>query len=82
MTDPHDDDDKPWWQIIGHDLVRLVVLVWAAGILTAYYMGVLDRTESSFIASVFMSTAMTYGIQQKAQNNNGQKKQPPAPPKQ
>lgn len=73
MNPQHDDDDKPWWQVIGHDVIRLLVLIWAAGTLTAYYMGVLDRAESSFIASVFMQTCVTFGIQKAG---NGQKKPP------
>ena len=44
------------------ELVRLAVLIWSAGMLTASYAGLLDKMDPTFIASLLSGTLAGYGI--------------------
>ena len=60
-------------------LIRVVVLVWSAGILTLNYVKIPgyergERIDPTFIASVFTGTLATFGVQ-----TGGKKKKPGDP---
>ncbi|MFZ9316485.1 MAG: hypothetical protein ACO24P_07040 [Candidatus Nanopelagicaceae bacterium] len=42
--------------------VRIGILVWSAGLLTASYMNVIKNPDEAFIASIFTGTLATFGI--------------------
>lgn len=44
-------------------LVRLGILVWSAGLLTASYMNIVKNPDEAFIASIFTATLSTFGIE-------------------
>jgi hypothetical protein len=39
-----------------------LVLVWSAGVLTASYMGMLQKMDPTFVASLLSGTLASYGI--------------------
>lgn len=83
MINQPPEEDKPWYQEIFHDFVRFLVLVWSAGILTASYLGYLEKMDPTFVATLLMSCASSYGIHKIAQNGNKPKVNPtdkPSPP--
>ena len=57
-------------------LIRVVVLVWAAGILTLNYVKIPgyergERIDPTFIASVFTGTLATFGVAAGGKKKNG-----------
>ena len=60
QTSPQDDDDKHG--LLGH-LVRLGLMIWACGVITANYMGVFKQSiDVTFSASLLSSMAASYGL--------------------
>jgi hypothetical protein len=60
------------------ELVRLAVLIWSAGMLTASYAGMLDKMDPTFIASLLSGTLAGYGISRMDPKTAQQK--PPSDP--
>jgi len=58
------------------ELVKGLVLVWSAGVLTASYMGMLQKMDPTYVASLLSGTLASYGI-----SRADQKKQEPQQPK-
>ena len=57
-------------------LIRVIVLVWSAGILTLNYVKIPgyergERIDPTFIASVFTGTLATFGVQAGGKKKNG-----------
>ena len=44
------------------EIVTALVLVWSAGVLTASYMGMLQKMDPTFVASLLSGTLASYGI--------------------
>jgi hypothetical protein len=44
------------------EIVKALVLVWSAGVLTASYMGMLQKMDPTFVASLLSGTLASYGI--------------------
>ena len=54
------------------DFVRLTIMIWAMGVLTANYLGIFKQSiDVTFSASLLSSTAASYGL---SVGRNGQKK--------
>ena len=58
-------------------LIRVIVLVWSAGILTLNYVKIPgyergERIDPTFIASVFTGTLATFGVQAGGKKKNGE----------
>ena len=58
-------------------LIRVIVLVWSAGILTLNYVKIPgyergERIDPTFIASVFTGTLATFGVQAAGKKKNGE----------
>lgn len=51
-------------------LVRLGILVWSAGLLTASYMNIVKNPDEAFIASIFTATLSTFGIEKLSEQGN------------
>ena len=69
-------DDKEEQLAYLATLIRVIVLVWSAGILTLNYVKIPgyeqgDKIDPTFIASVFTGTLATFGVQ-----TGGKKKKP------
>ena len=45
-----------------NELVKAMVLIWSAGVLTASYMGMLQKMDPTFVASLLSGTLASYGI--------------------
>jgi hypothetical protein len=43
-------------------VIRLVILSWSGGLLTAYYLGGLQRLDTTFIGGLLTQTLATFGI--------------------
>lgn len=56
------------------EIVKALVLVWSAGVLTASYMGMLQKMDPTFVASLLSGTLASYGI------SRMDKKEPPTKP--
>jgi len=55
------DEDKNDW--LGH-VVRLGLMIWAIGVITANYMGMFKQSiDVTFSASILSSMAASYGLQ-------------------
>ena len=72
-------DDKEEQLAYLATLIRVIVLVWSAGILTLNYVKIPgyeqgDKIDPTFIASVFTGTLATFGVQ-----TGGKKKKPGDP---
>ena len=72
-------DDKEEQLAYLATLIRVIVLVWAAGILTLNYVKIPgydagEKIDPTFIASVFTGTLATFGVQ-----TGGKKKKPGDP---
>ena len=63
------DDQQGWFT----EIVKFVVLLWAARILTMSYMGKMEKMDPTFIASLLSGTLASYGIQRMKENGNGKK---------
>ena len=76
------DDKEEQLQYLG-TLIRVIVLVWSAGILTLNYVKIPgydagEKIDPTFIASVFTGVLASFGIQT-AKNKNGGSAAKPAP---
>ena len=72
-----DQDGFQWWDEGVSTLVRVIILVWAGGILTLNYVTIpgweQNKIDPTFMAtSVFTGTLTTFGVS--AAKNNGDKK--------
>jgi ribulose 1,5-bisphosphate synthetase/thiazole synthase len=56
------------------EIVKALVLVWSAGVLTASYMGMLQKMDPTFVASLLSGTLASYGISRMDKDNK--KEQP------
>ena len=55
----HDEDKNDW---LGH-VVRLGLMIWAIGVITANYMGMFKQAiDVTFSASILSSMAASYGL--------------------
>ena len=57
-------------------LIRVIVLIWSAGILTLNYVKIPgydagEKIDPTFIASVFTGTLATFGVQTSTKKNGG-----------
>ena len=67
-TEEHEEQSHGW---LG-DLVRITIMLWAMGIITANYLGIFKGSiDVTFSASLLASTASTYGL---TMNRTGKKK--------
>ena len=69
-------DDKEEQLAYLATLIRVIVLVWSAGILTLNYVKIPgyergERIDPTFIASVFTGTLATFGVQASGKKKNG-----------
>jgi len=69
------DDKEEQLQYLG-TLIRVIVLVWSAGILTLNYVKIPgydagEKIDPTFIASVFTGTLATFGVQTGGKKKNG-----------
>ena len=73
QTSAQEDDDKHG--LLGH-LVRLGLMIWACGVITANYMGLFKQSiDVTFSASLLSSMAASYGLT--VGRNNAKKKEEP-----
>ena len=68
-------DDKEEQLLYLSTLIRVIVLVWSAGILTLNYVKIPgyergERIDPTFIASVFTGTLATFGVQAGGKKKN------------
>ena len=68
-------DKEEQLQYLG-TLIRVIVLVWSAGILTLNYVKIPgydagEKIDPTFIASVFTGTLATFGVQTGGKKKNG-----------
>ena len=69
QSQEQEDQDHGW---LG-DFVRITIMLWAMGIITANYMGYFKGSiDVTFSASLLASTASTYGL---TMNRTGKKKE-------
>ena len=69
-------DDKEEQLMYLATLIRVIVLVWSAGILTLNYVKIPgydagEKIDPTFIASVFTGTLATFGVQAAGKKKNG-----------
>ena len=69
-------DDKEEQLAYLSTLIRVIVLVWSAGILTLNYVKIPgydagEKIDPTFIASVFTGTLATFGVQAGGKKKNG-----------
>ena len=69
-------DDKEEQLAYLATLIRVIVLVWSAGILTLNYVKIPgydagEKIDPTFIASVFTGTLATFGVQTGGKKKNG-----------
>ena len=69
-------DDKEEQLLYLATLIRVIVLVWSAGILTLNYVKIPgyergERIDPTFLASVFTGTLATFGVQAGGKKKNG-----------
>ena len=69
------DDKEEQLQYLG-TLIRVIVLIWSAGILTLNYVKIPgydagEKIAPTFIASVFTGTLATFGVQTGGKKKNG-----------
>ena len=69
-------EDKEEQLVYLATLIRVVVLVWSAGILTLNYVKIPgyeggDKIDPTFIASVFTGTLATFGVAAGGKKKNG-----------
>jgi len=69
-------DDKEEQLLYLATLIRVIVLVWSAGILTLNYVKIPgydagEKIDPTFIASVFTGTLATFGVQTGGKKKNG-----------
>ena len=58
------------------DVVKCTVLVWSATLLTVSYLGFFPqmKMDNTFVASLLTGAMASFGIERKANNGNGKKK--------
>jgi len=56
------------------EVVKALVLIWSAGVLTASYMGMLQKMDPTFVASLLSGTLASYGS---SRIDKDSKKEPP-----
>ena len=56
--------------------IRLMVLTWSGGLLTLYYLGGLQRLDTTFIGGLLTQTLAAFGI---TLGNTGKKEEKKAP---
>ena len=67
-TEEQEDHSTGW---LG-DFVRLTIMIWAMGVITANYLGIFKQSiDVTFSASLLSSTAASYGL---TMNRMGKKK--------
>ena len=69
-------DDKEEQLMYLATLIRVIVLIWSAGILTLNYVKIPgydagEKIDPTFIASVFTGTLATFGVQTGGKKKNG-----------
>ena len=69
------DDKEEQLQYLG-TLIRVIVLIWSAGILTLNYVKIPgydagEKIDPTFLASVFTGTLATFGVQTGGKKKNG-----------
>ena len=52
------------------EIVKALVLIWSAGVLTASYMGMLQKMDPTFVASLLSGTLASYGISRMDKKND------------
>ena len=67
IMEKKDHDGYQWWDEGLSAVVRLLILIWAASILTLNYVTIpiipkQDKIDPTFIASVFTGTLATFGV--------------------
>jgi hypothetical protein len=73
----HDDhyEGYQWWDEGLSAVVRVIILIWAGGILTLNYVTIpgweQNKIDPTFIASVFTGTLTTFGVSAAKSNGNG-----------
>ena len=67
-------DDHNFFSFFFSEIVKALVLVWSAGVLTASYMGMLQKMDPTFVASLLSGTLASYGI---SRIDKDTKKEPP-----
>ena len=67
-------DNKNFFSGFFSEIVKALVLVWSAGVLTASYMGMLQKMDPTFVASLLSGTLASYGI---SRIDKDTKKEPP-----
>ena len=67
-------DDQGFFYNFFSEIVKALVLVWSAGVLTASYMGMLQKMDPTFVASLLSGTLASYGI---SRIDKDSKKEPP-----
>lgn len=80
------DQDDPEFEVLGA-AVRVGVLIWSAAILTLNYVSIpglpQNKTDPTFIASVFTGALATFGIQRSTNSPSSSSRRPPSyPPEQ
>ena len=74
----HDHEGYQWWDEGLSAVVRVIILVWAGGILTLNYVTIpgweQNKIDPTFIASVFTGTLTTFGVSAAKANGNGSTK--------
>jgi ribulose 1,5-bisphosphate synthetase/thiazole synthase len=58
------------------EIVKALVLIWSAGVLTASYMGMLQKMDPTFVASLLSGTLASYGISRMDKKNDEPPKTP------
>ena len=58
------------------DVVKCMVLAWSATLLTVSYLGFFPqmKMDNTFVASLLTGAMASFGIERKANNGNGKKK--------
>ena len=67
-------DNQNFFSGFFSEIVKALVLVWSAGVLTASYMGMLQKMDPTFGASLLSGTLASYGI---SRIDKDTKKEPP-----
>ena len=67
-------DNQNFFSGFFSEIVKALVLVWSAGVLTASYMGMLQKMDPTFVASLLSGTLASYGI---SRIDKDTKKEPP-----
>ncbi len=63
------------------NVIKISVVVWTAGLLTAYYARILPQMDATFIAGLLTSTLGSLGIDVMKKSDDDDKPAPPTAPK-